>query len=66
MEPIHPKVYAAAAGSTLGGSVSVLVVWIIRLQGIDVPHEVAGSITVLSGAAIAAASGWLIPSPEGA
>jgi hypothetical protein len=60
---VHPKVVAAATGSTLGGSVSVIVVWLIRLHGIDVPHEVAGAITVLAGATIAALAGYFTPTP---
>jgi hypothetical protein len=43
---VHPKV---AAGG-IAGSVTILLVWIAGLFGLDVPAEVASAFTVIVGA----------------
>lgn len=48
-----PKVQAAGAA----GAVTVILVWIVGLLGVDIPPEVASAFTTL----IAAAAGWLTP-----
>ena len=60
---MHPKVIAATTGSVLGGACATLLIWAIRLHGVEVPHEVAGAINTVSAAIVAAISGYTIPSP---
>ena len=51
MKSVHPKV--AAGGSAMG--VTVILVWIAGMFGLEVPPEVASAFTALIGAA----AGWL-------
>lgn len=48
---MHPKVATAGAA----GAVTVVLVWIAELAGLDVPPEVASAFTVL----ISTAAGWV-------
>lgn len=54
---IHPKVVAG----TFGGGLSVILVWILGVVGVDVPAEVASAITAL----ISGLFGYLQPSDPG-
>lgn len=47
---VHPKVEAAA----WAGALTVVLVWVAGLLGLDVPAEVASAVTALIGAA----AGW--------
>lgn len=51
---VNPKVQAAGAA----GAVSILVVWVAGLFGLEVPPEAASAFTVL----IATVAGYLKPS----
>lgn len=53
---IHPKV----AGSAVAGAVTVIGLFIAQRFGLDMPDDVAASITVLVGLMI----GYLIPSTD--
>lgn len=55
MKP-EPKVSAAGAG----GAFAVVLVWTLGQAGIDMPPEVAASVTVL----LAFAAGWLRHDPR--
>jgi hypothetical protein len=59
--PIHAKVVASTSGSVVGGALTVLVVWLLGLGHIVVPSDVASALTVLFGAVLAFAGGWLAP-----
>lgn len=48
---MQPKVAAAGAA----GAVTVVLVWVAGMFGVDVPPEVASAVTVL----ISTAAGWL-------
>jgi hypothetical protein len=51
MDTIHPKV--AAAG--VAGAISIVIVWVANLFGIDVPAEVAAAFTTI----LATAAGFI-------
>lgn len=51
MTPVNPKVQAAGAA----GAVTVLLVWIAGMFGLDVPPEAASAFTVL----VSAAAGYI-------
>jgi len=50
---IHPKV----AGSTLAGSVAILIIWILSLVGIPVPDVADGALVIV----LTSLGGWLAP-----
>lgn len=59
MRTIHPKVEAAGIGSTVGGAVSLLIVWGLGAAGVQVPPEPAAAIGVLATAIVGLAAGYL-------
>jgi hypothetical protein len=48
---VNPKVQAAGAA----GAVTILLVWVAGIFGLEVPHEAASAFTVL----VATGAGWL-------
>lgn len=60
---IRPKVVGAVGGVTLGGAIATLVVWIIGLNHIVVPPEVAVAMAAIFSAILAAVGGYATPSP---
>lgn len=55
MSSIHPKV----AASGIAGAVTLILVWVLSLFGVDMPAEVASACTVIG----TTVGGYLAPSP---
>lgn len=56
MSSIHPKV----AASGIAGAVTVVLVWVLSMFGIDMPAEVASACTLIG----TTVGGYLTPSPR--
>ena len=59
---IHPKVIAGATTTAIAGAVTSISVWILQLNGIVIPSQVAAAITVLISTALGFVAGYLTPS----
>lgn len=46
--------------TAVGGALGILIVWILKVSGIEVPDTVAGAIATLSAAIL----GWFVPMPN--
>jgi len=55
-----PVTQAATGGATLAGAITVVLVWIVGLNGVEIPEVVAGAITVIIAALGALVGGWLV------
>lgn len=59
---MNPKVTAAGVGGGVAGSLTVILVWVVGMAGLDVPPEVASAFTTLVTAVAAIVAGYLKPS----
>jgi len=57
-QPVHPKVKASAAGGGIAGALTVIMVYIASLLGVDLPPEVASAITTLLTVFVGFAAGY--------
>lgn len=64
MEEIHPKVIAGTSTTVIAGAVTAIGVYVLKVNGVDIPSEVASAMTVLIAAALGAVAGYLTPSPQ--
>lgn len=60
-EPAQPKVKAATGGAGAAGAITVVLVWVLSMFGVDVPPEVASALTTLIAAAGAFLAGYYKP-----
>ena len=56
--PISPNVTAAAGGGGVGIALSVILVWILTSNGIEVPEEPASAIGAVISSILAVTAGW--------
>lgn len=56
--PISPKVTAGAGGGSAGIAISVILVWLLTSNGVDVPEAVSAAIGSLISTALAAGAAW--------
>lgn len=56
---------ASTGGATLAGGLTVIIVWLASLAGVDIPAEVGSGITVVLGAIGALVGGWLVKPGSG-
>lgn len=62
---IHPKVVASAQGSTLGGAIALILVWILNTYaGANIPAEVGVAIGTVLSAGIGFLAGYCKVDPE--
>ena len=61
---LHPKVISSVSGSVVGGAITTLIVWLLSLKGVTPPPDVTDALTVLFGAILAFAAGYLTPSGD--
>lgn len=61
MNPVSPKVSAAAGAAGGSTPLSIVICWLIGLAGLTVPPEVAVSIGALIASAAALVAGYLVP-----
>lgn len=57
---VGPVTTGATAGTGVAGALGVLLIWILDINGVEVPAEVAGAIVVLIGAIGTLLAGWLV------
>ena len=56
---------SSTSGGVIAGAVTVLIVYLAGLAGVEVPEHVAGAVTVLIGAIGALIGGWLVKPVDG-
>lgn len=62
---VHPKVAAATQGTTLGGALALIIVWLLNTYAhADIPPEIGMAIGTVFSAVIGFMAGYLQPSRE--
>lgn len=51
---------ASASGGGLAGAVTIILVWVAEVNGMEIPAPVASAFTVLIGAVGALVGGWMV------
>jgi hypothetical protein len=61
---IHPKTAVGATFGGIGGSLSLIVAWILSLYGITVPSDVQGAISCIATIAFGFVGSYFAPNYE--
>lgn len=56
---------SSTGGATVAGGITIIIVWLLSLSGVEVPPEVASGFTVIIGAIGALVGGWLVKPGDG-
>jgi hypothetical protein len=60
---LHPKMVAGVAGTTVGGALALITVWVLGLGGIPVPTDVTISFSTVFNVLVGGVAAYLTPSP---
>lgn len=56
---------SSTGGATVAGGITIIIVWLLSLSGVDVPPEVASGFTVIIGAIGGLVGGWMVKPGDG-
>lgn len=62
MTAIHPKTWTGASGAGLGGSLAIVLVWILSLCGVQVPDAVGQALATIMAVVVGFIASYLAPS----
>lgn len=62
MSTIHPKTWNGASGAGIGGSLAIVLVWVLSLFGVQVPDAVGQALATIMAVVVGFIASYLAPS----